>query len=209
MKNNSNENDIKRLFTGQALQKKWVDNIRDLHGCLNKLLVWGANQEELSSDEAFYTWMEMTVQLRNECRVVYLIGNGASASMASHLAADLAKNGRLHTQVFTDIALITALANDFSYEEVFAEPLRNRMVAGDMLVAISSSGNSPNIVSAVKIAKGRGGKVVTLSAMSADNAIRKIGDLNFYLPARTYGMAETGHAALLHYWMDGVAGTLS
>lgn len=209
MKNNSNEHDIKRLFTGQALQKKWVDNIRDLHGCLNKLLVWGANQEELSSDEAFYTWMEMTVQLRNECRVVYLIGNGASASMASHLAADLAKNGRLHTQVFTDIALITALANDFSYEEVFAEPLRNRMVAGDMLVAISSSGNSPNIVSAVKIAKGRGGKVVTLSAMSADNAIRKIGDLNFYLPARTYGMAETGHAALLHYWMDGVAGTLS
>lgn len=198
-----------RLIGDQASQISWVDNIRDLHGCLNRLLVWGANQETLALEEAFHAWLAMTVQLRKECRVVYLIGNGASASMASHLAADLAKNGRLHTQVFTDIALITALANDFSYEEVFAEPLRNRMVAGDMLVAISSSGNSPNIVSAVKIAKSRGGKVVTLSAMSADNTLRKTGDLNFYLPALTYGMAETGHAALLHYWMDCVAGTLS
>ena len=70
---------------------------------------------------------------------LYLVGNGASASMASHMAADLDKNARVHTEVFTDPALITAIANDLDYTQVFSEPLRRRMSPGDMLVAISSS----------------------------------------------------------------------
>ena len=122
--------------------------------------------------------------------------------MASHFAADVAKNAGIRTNVFTDTALMTALANDLCYEEVYAEQLRWNMKAGDMLVAISSSGNSPNIVRAVKTAQSLNGTVVTLSAMGEDNAIRKLGDLNFYVPAQTYGMAETAHAAILHYWMD-------
>ena len=102
---------------------------------------------------------------------------------------------------------MTALANDISYEEVYAEPLRWNMKAGDMLVAISSSGNSPNIVRAVKTAQSLNGTVVTLSAMGEDNAIRRLGDLNFYVPAQTYGLAETAHAAILHYWMDMIEDT--
>ena len=71
-----------------------------------------------------------------------------------------------------------------------------------MVVAISSSGNSPNIIRAVHQAKELGGTVITISAMNEDNAIRKLGDLNFYVPAKTYGLAETAHAAILHFWMD-------
>ena len=69
--------------------------------------------------------------------------------MASHFAADLAKNGKLHVQVFSDLALITAISNDLGYEEVFAEPLRRMGSSGDLLVAISSSGRSENILAAV------------------------------------------------------------
>ncbi len=156
-------------------------------------------------DQAFQQLLRMTVQLRENSGVIYLVGNGASASMASHMATDLAKNGHLHTQVFADISLITAIANDLTYEEVFAEPLRNRMASCDMLVAISSSGNSPNIVRAVDTALGKGAHVITLSAMSVENSIRSKGHLNFYIPSQTYGMAETCHAAILHYWMDCVA----
>lgn len=147
--------------------------------------------------------------LRRADRTTYLIGNGASASMASHMAADLAKNAQVNTQVFTDAALITALANDCSYEDVFAEPLAQRMRPGDMLVAISSSGNSPNIVKACRTARNLKGSVVTLSAMAAENKIRTLGELNFWIPADAYGLAETCHAALLHFWMDGMAAVSS
>ena len=83
--------------------------------------------------------------------------------MASHFAADLAKNGRVRTEVFTDLSLITAVANDVNYESVFSEPLRWQMAQGDML-AISSSGNAPNVPVGCETAMSLGGFVVTLSA---------------------------------------------
>ena len=131
-----------------------------------------------------------------------MVGNGASASIASHFAADLAKNGGLHTEVFSDLSLITAISNDIGYEYVFSEPLKRRGRRGDMLIAISSSGKSPNILRAAKEAEMLQMKCVTLSAMSPGNPLRKIGTLNAYIPADCYGHAETCHAAILHYWMD-------
>ena len=122
--------------------------------------------------------------------------------MASHFAADLAKNAHLHTEVFTDLSLITAISNDMSYEWVFAEPLRRRANKGDILVAISSSGASKNILCATEIAQKMGLKIITLSAMSPQNPLRSEGFLNAYVSAETYGYAETCHAAILHHWMD-------
>lgn len=122
--------------------------------------------------------------------------------MASHVSADLAKNAHVHTEVFTDLSLITAIANDISFDEVFAEPLRRRMKTGDMLVAISSSGQSKNILQAVATAKELGGRTITLSAMKPENPLRRQGELNLYVSAQTYGLAETCHAAVLHYWID-------
>ncbi len=162
---------------------------------------------EIEPDSAFEQWREFTREIRTAKKTVYLIGNGASASMASHMAADLAKNAFLRTEVFTDLSLITAVANDLGYEEIYAEPLRLRMIHGDMLVAVSSSGQSPNVLRAAKEAVGLGGFVVTLSAMSQNNALRSLGMLNFHVPAETYGMAETCHAAVLHYWVDQVLAT--
>ena len=76
------------------------------------------------------------------------------------------------------------------------------MCTGDMLVAISSSGQSQNIIRAVEEANKLGGFTVTLSAMKRENTLRSMGMINFYIPADTYGMAETCHAAILHYWID-------
>lgn len=180
----------------------WLNNIDALQIILRSLYVSNSAGEEIEVQTGFNQWTEMTCLVRERGKTVYLIGNGASASMASHVAADLAKNAYVHTEVFSDLSLITAIANDLGYEEVFAEPLRRRVQEGDMVVAISSSGQSPNIINACREAKRRGGLIVTLSAMNAQNRLRKEGTLNFYLPAMTYGMAETCHAALLHYWLD-------
>lgn len=159
---------------------------------------------DLDADAAMAVWLDLTLAVRRAGRVIYLIGNGASASMASHISADLAKNGRLHTQVFTDLSLITAMANDNGYENVYAVPLGDRMRPGDMLVAISSSGNSPNIVAGVRRAASLGCETVTLTAMGEDNLLRRLGSLALWVPAETYGMAETCHAAVLHHWVDRV-----
>jgi len=183
----------------------WTKNILNFKTTLETLSVRDSTGHEINPDSAFTQWQECTRQIREQRKRVYLIGNGASASMASHMAADLAKNGGILTEVFTDLSLMTAIANDLKFEEVFAEPLRHRMVEGDMLVAISSSGESPNVLRAVLEGRERGGFVVTLSAMRPDNMLRSHGILNFYVHAQIYGMAESCHATILHYWMDLVA----
>ena len=181
----------------------WDAKLAEFKECLREL---SAHSQDFHGgmpvDEAFGLWVELTINIRDDRRNVFLIGNGASASMASHVAADLAKNGHVHTEVFSDLSLITAIANDLSYDQVFAEPLRRRMKPGDMLVGISSSGESRNVLNAVEESRKQGGIVVTLSAMRKGNLLRSKGDLNFYVPAATYGLAETCHAAILHHWID-------
>jgi D-sedoheptulose 7-phosphate isomerase len=182
--------------------KHWHNNISELKACLDSLSVWDAAGKALEPDTAFSRLQEATLQVWKADNILFFIGNGASASMASHISADLAKNAHLNTRVFTDLSLITALANDLCYEEVFAEPLRKQLRKGDMLVAISSSGQSPNILRATQEARDRGGVVITMSAMKPDNPLRTMGSFNFYVPADTYGLAETSHAAILHFWVD-------
>jgi len=185
---------------------RWQNNLSLLQDNLVGLQVTDYQGLSIDPDEAFEMLEERTIQLRDQKRTMYLIGNGASSSMASHVSADLAKNAMLHTQVFTDLALITALANDIAYDSVFSEPIARRMNAGDILVAISSSGQSPNILKAVDQAHQKAGFVITLSAMNQLNSLRSKGHLNFYVPAKTYGMAETSHNAILHHWIDIITG---
>jgi D-sedoheptulose 7-phosphate isomerase len=181
--------------------KGWPAYVSELSECLLTVSVQRAGRE-IGVDLAFDEWRDLALDIRGRRATIFLIGNGASASMASHITADLAKNGRLRTEVFTDLSLITAISNDMGYEHVFSEPLSRRARRGDMLVAISSSGGSPNILAAVKVASAMGLEVVTLSAMKESNPLRAAGTLNFYVQTGTYGGAETCHAAILHFWMD-------
>ena len=178
----------------------WQHACMLLDATLAALAVTGASDRE----RAFADWWDMAAQVRENDRTLYLVGNGASASMASHFAADLSKNAAIRAQVFTDLSQITAIGNDVGFEHIYAVPLARYARPGDMLVAISSSGRSPNIVSAVHAARQAGVFIVTLSAFAEDNPLRQMGNLNFYVPARSHGLAVTCHAAILHHWMDGL-----
>ena len=188
--------------SGSAPSPGWQAAHHRLQDLLRRLSFRDREGAELGQDEAFERWRAMTELLRCAAGTIYLVGNGASASMASHFAADLAKNAQLHTEVFSDLALITAIANDLGYDRVFAEPLLRRARPGDMLVAISSSGASTNVLGAARVARDHGMTLFTLSAMAPANPLRGLGDLNAYVAAATYGEAETCHAAILHHWMD-------
>ena len=181
---------------------KWLEYTSCLHKLMSQLQFSDQSGREIPCDKAFEILWTTTLKVRSNNKTIYAAGNGASASIASHFAADLAKNGHIHTQVFSDLALITAVSNDIGYDQVFSEPLRRRGQPGDMLVLISSSGNSSNLLAAAETAKLLGVNIVTISAMNADNKLRKYGMLNAYVPAMSYGNAESIHAAILHYWID-------
>jgi predicted dehydrogenase/phosphoheptose isomerase len=182
--------------------------MRRLDGLLSGTQSTDSTARHLDADSGFARLMQWTRDAYETGATTYLVGNGASASMASHFAADLSKNAKLRTQVFTDMALLTAVANDISAEEIFSTPLQRFAQRDDLLIAISSSGASKNILRAVAVARERGMKVITFSAMKPDNPLRLSGDLNFFVRARTYGEAETCHAALLHYWVDLIVGDI-
>ncbi len=133
---------------------------------------------------------------------IIFVGNGGSAGIASHLAIDFSKNGGLRSLAFNDPAALTCLGNDLGYENVFAKQLDFHARPGDLVVAISSSGRSPNILGAVKMARTRDCKVATFSGFTAENELRQAGDVNFYVRSREYGFVEVAHLALCHAVLD-------
>ncbi len=189
-------------MTSKSGIPSWQRWVQRQHEALRDISFHARSPAEIGSKRGFERWRSLTERLRKAAGTIFLVGNGASASMASHLAADLAKNALLHTQVFSDLSLITAISNDMGYEHVFSEPLLRRGRRGDMLVAISSSGRSPNVLAAARVARELKMKVITLTAMRPDNPLRALGDLNAYVAVGNYGEAETCHAAVLHHWMD-------
>jgi D-sedoheptulose 7-phosphate isomerase len=176
--------------------------INSVSSALDKILATDLDGNILENEKGLSLWCDMTRDLKKSRRTMYFIGNGASAMMASHMAADASKNGEFRCLAFNDAALMTAVSNDISYEHSFAMPLKRFANSGDILVTISSSGNSPNIIKAIETARELGLKVVTISGMAPDNKSRKMGNLNFYIPGKTYGIVETSHLVLLHCWLD-------
>ena len=147
-------------------------------------------------------------QARDEQRQVFVIGNGGSAATASHMMNDLCKGTlghkgdapwpRLRVIALTDnVSLMTAWANDTDYNHVFSEPLKNLAQRGDVLIAISASGNSPNIIAAVEAAKHIGVKVIGLAGFGGGK-LSKLADVSFVVPSDGYGPVEDAHMILDH-----------
>lgn len=142
------------------------------------------------------------LRVREHGARMYFCGNGASAAMASHMASDWLKSARVRTSTFTDVASVTAFANDNGYENVFADPIQLVGTPNDMLVVISSSGESPSIVSAIGAARERQMQTVSFTGFKPANRARQLGDLNVYVAAHTYGHIESAHQVILHAWLD-------
>jgi D-sedoheptulose 7-phosphate isomerase len=139
---------------------------------------------------------------------VFIVGNGGSASTASHMAADLAKNTigphmtRFRVLSLNDnVSLLTALANDDGYENVFREQLVNLIRPGDVLIAISASGNSANVVRAIQYAKSRNAQTVGLLGFDGGRALDLV-DHAIHVHSRDYGVIEDAHLVLNHILVE-------
>jgi D-sedoheptulose 7-phosphate isomerase len=135
-------------------------------------------------------------------RKVIWIGNGGSAAIASHSALDYWRTAGIRSINFNDGTLLTCISNDFGYEFVFQKSIEMFAEPGDLLVAISSSGKSLNVINGVLAARKLDCKVITLSGFSPDNCLRAMGDINFYAPAYQYGQVELVHSVICHSFLD-------
>jgi D-sedoheptulose 7-phosphate isomerase len=165
--------------------------------------VYHLNQQ-LSEPELFFQKTKgILKRLRETNGKIYFFGNGASAAFANHMALDFSKNGKILSRSLSDSALLTALSNDYSYENAMLEFLKIEGVTkDDLIITISSSGNSPNIVSVLNYCKENNIKTLALSGLKKDNKSISLANYSIYVPMKTYGMVECIHQIFLHLILD-------
>ena len=133
---------------------------------------------------------------------IFFIGNGGSAGISSHLAIDYLKNGGVNSRALNDSSSLTCLANDFGYEFIFSKQIDYYANEDDLVIAISSSGESKNILNGINSASKKNCSVITLSGFKKDNSLRSKGMINFYINHHDYGVVEVAHLTLLHLILD-------
>ena len=162
-----------------------------------------ANQQHSEPELFFQTIKGILKKLRDTKSKIYFFGNGASAAFANHMALDFSKNGKILSRSLSDSALLTALSNDYSYENAMLEYLKIEGVSkDDLVITISSSGNSPNVVSVLNYCNENGIKSLALSGLKKDNKSITLADYSIYVPMKTYGMVECIHQIFLHLILD-------
>lgn len=134
---------------------------------------------------------------------LFFLGNGASAAFANHMALDFSKNGKILSKSLSDSALLTALANDYKFEDSFVEFMKiEEVTEKDLVITISSSGNSPNIVKTLEYCKENKIDTLALSGLKDNNKSISFAKYSIYVPMKTYGMVECIHQIFLHLILD-------
>jgi D-sedoheptulose 7-phosphate isomerase len=181
----------------------WIKNhFSTLHHLQLNTLITDQQGNQITIDEGFKRYIDYVKSIRHSHGKVMFVGNGGSAGIASHLAIDYSKNGQLPSMAFSDASAITCLSNDYGYEHVFAKQIEFHGRKGDVLIAISSSGKSINILNAVKAARAIDCPVITFSGFEVGNPLSQVGDLNFYIDSKEYGFVEVAHIGLGHAMLD-------
>jgi D-sedoheptulose 7-phosphate isomerase len=132
---------------------------------------------------------------------VIIAGNGGSAAMASHVSVDLTKNSRVRSVNFNEADLITCFSNDYGYEHWIEKAIEFYAQSNDIVILISSSGRSPNMIQAARKSKEMGLPLITLTGFNADNPLRKTGKINFWVDSQSYNVVEMTH----HVWLLAIA----
>ncbi len=172
-----------------ARDRKFIDTY------INKII------KEISFDENIIKKILSIKRLLLDCKKknkkVIIFGNGGSSAIASHFSVDLTKNSGIKCVNFNEYDLITCFSNDFGYENWIFKAVEYYGDEGDLLVLISSSGMSKNIINGCKIARKKRMKVVTLSGFQKTNLLNKKGDINIWINSKVYNIVENIHQIIL------------
>ncbi len=179
-----------------------MEYLKDLSDLFFKMEVTDRQKKQLSLEKVVSKISSLAIATNRKGNKCIFIGNGASASIASHISTDFLKNAGVAAHAFNEARLLTRLGNDLGYEYVFQKPIEILGKKGDILFSISSSGASKNILNATRAAKRKMFYTITLSGFDRDNPLRMLGDINFYVPSHSYGYVEVAHMAICHAIVD-------
>jgi len=179
--------------------KNYID---ELYTIVKNVEVTDRQGEALDYEGAVLQLISIFKGLKAADNKLMFIGNGGSAAIASHMAVDYWKTAGIPALCFNEGAQLTCLGNDFGYQAVFEKPIEVFARPGDILIAVSSSGKSPNIIRGVEAAVKQGCRVITLSGFLPNNPLRSLGEFNFYCASTEYGFVELTHQIILHMLLD-------
>lgn len=149
---------------------------------------------------------DILLEIKNTGNKAIVVGNGGSAAMASHIAVDLTKQANIRAVNFNEAGLITCFSNDYGYESWVSKAIEFYIDPGDVVILISSSGSSKNIVNAAKYAKSHGYSLITFTGFNDSNPLKQLGDLNFWVASRAYNIVENTHQIWLLLVCDMIVG---
>lgn len=175
--------------------KEWLELLKDaIAGVKSK-----TGKVSASFDDAANVVKNMFKSSMDEGRSIFWVGNGGSTAICSHLSQDIMNKLGIKSHCFSDPSLMTCMANDYGYENVYARPLTVHASENDILIAISSSGNSENILNAVAVARKKNMQIITLSGLNKNNKLWQINSqASFFVSSNLYGIVEVSHEAILH-----------
>jgi D-sedoheptulose 7-phosphate isomerase len=176
-----------------------VEEVRQFQTLVEKTKFADHDGNSLDCENGIQENLGMLKNLRDRGGNLFLVGNGGSAGVVSHILTDFINVNKLNARTLHESSLLSCMSNDYGYENSFSEPLSTLARENDLLIAVSSSGRSPNIHNAVKSIKKVGGEAITLSGFGHDNPLRSMGELNIWLDSNSYGLVEIGHLFYLHY----------
>jgi len=196
------------LFGSEVLMHKIAETYyNDLLIFMNSIRVTNKKGDSFNLYQGIELVGNLILDQTASGRKMIFIGNGASAAISSHMSTDFWKNGGIRAIAFNDSSVLTCIGNDYGYKYVFGKPIEMFADEGDVLIAISSSGRSENILCGVEAASVKRCKIVTLSGFSGDNPLSSMGDINFYVPANAYGPVEILHHSICHCVLDTIMKT--
>lgn len=181
------------------MEMRYIDR---LIVALNKTVITdrqGKNYDYDTGEPMVFSYLS---QVKKERTGLFICGNGGSAGIAVHMTADYLKNGGFNVRSMYNPSVLTCIGNDLDYDHIFSKQLELMATVGDTLIAISSSGRSDNILKAIYSMKECGGRIITFTGFDEDNPVRRLGDLNIYVPIKHYGMVESIHNLILQQIVD-------
>lgn len=182
------------------MTKKYINELLET---LEATEIWrGGNEKCANYDEGIELLVDTFSAHKKRDSHLFFLGNGGSSAIASHMTADFMKNGGMNTYSLYDNAVTTCMGNDYGYEYIFSRPLDFLAREGDLLVAISSSGNSKNIINAIETVCAKRTSIITFTGFEPDNKVKRMGDINVYVPCKKYGIVESIHNLILQQIVD-------
>ena len=152
---------------------------------------------EENIEKQFYKALNLFLKLKKNKKKILIFGNGGSAAIASHFSVDMTKIGKIRSVNFNECDLLTCFSNDYGYENWVKKCIEFYADKTDLIILISSSGESKNMINAAKFAKAKKIKLITFTGFNKSNKLKKYGNLNFWVDSKIYNHIENTH----QYWL--------